>query len=107
MDSDSLWAIQIRSKDLNNLLDLIFNEHLDVSCGGPSRSDDGFFETVAYVTEKKKNELSNRRSASMEIIELEDMFKTGIERQKEVSKENRFSRSRASRSTYQGLGIKE
>ncbi len=100
---DSIWAIKIRSKDVNNLLDLIFNEHLDISCGGPSRSDDGFFETIAYVTGEKKNELFNR-SASMEIVELEDMIKTGIERQKEVSKENRF---RGSRSTYQGLGIKE
>lgn len=101
---DSIWAIKIRSKDVNNLLDLIFNERLDVSCGGPSRSDDGFFETVAYVTEEKKNELFNRRSASMEIIELEDMIKSGIERQKEISKENRF---RNLRSTYHGLGIKE
>lgn len=101
---DSIWAIKIRSKDVNDLLDLIFNEHLDISCGGPSRSDDGFFETIAYVTGEKKNELFNRRSASMEIVELEDMIKTGIERQKEVSKENRF---RGSRSTYQGLGIKE
>ncbi len=101
---DSMWAIKIRSKDVNNLLDLIFNEHLDVSCGGPSRSDNGFFETVAYVTEKKKNELFNSRSASVEIVELEDLIKTGIERQKEISKVNRF---RDARSTYQGLGIKE
>jgi hypothetical protein len=56
------------------------------------------------VTEEKKNELFNRRSASMEIVELEDMIKTGIERQKEVSKENRF---RDSQSTYHGLGKKE
>ena len=41
----------------------------------------------------------------MEIIELEDMTKTGIERQREVSKENRFRGIRSS--TYQGLGIKE
>jgi hypothetical protein len=101
---DSMWAIKLRSKNVNDLLDLIFNEHLDISCGGPSRSDDGFFETVAGVTEEKKNELFHRRSASMEIVELEDMIKTGTERQKEVSKENRF---RDSRSTYQGLGIKE
>lgn len=101
---DSLWAIKIRSKDVDSLLDLISNEHLDISCGGPSRSDDGFFETVAYVTEEKKNELSSKKSALMEIVELEDMMKTGIERQKEVSKENRFKKSR---STYQGLGIKE
>lgn len=102
---DSMWAIKIRSKDADSLLDLIFNEHLDISCGGPTRSGDGFFETVAYVTEEKKNELFNTRSASMEIIELEDMTKTGIERQREVSKENRFRGIRSS--TYQGLGIKE
>jgi hypothetical protein len=101
---DSMWAIKIRSKDVNDLLDLIFNERLDTSCGGPFRSDDGFFETVAYVTEEKKNELFNRRSASMEIVELEDMIKTGIERQKEVSKETKF---RDSQSTYHGLGKKE
>jgi hypothetical protein len=101
---DSMWAIKIRSKDVNSLLDLIFNERLDISCGGPSRTDDGFFETVAYVTEEKKNELSSRKSASMEIVELEDMIKSGIERQKEISKENRFKKSS---SNYQGLGIKE
>jgi hypothetical protein len=101
---DSMWAIKIRSKDVNSLLDLIFNERLDISCGGPSRTDDGFFETVAYVSEEKKNELSSRKSASMEIVELEDMIKSGIERQKELSKENRFKKSS---STYQGLGIKE
>lgn len=101
---DSFWAIKIRSKDSDNLLDLIFNEHLDISCGGISSADDGFFEIVAYVTDEKKNELLTRRSASMEVIELEDMIKTGVERQKEISKENRF---RNSKSTYQGLGIKE
>jgi hypothetical protein len=36
---------------------------------------------------------------------LEDMTKTGIERQKEVSKENRFKDSRST--TYHGLGKKE
>jgi hypothetical protein len=102
---NSMWAIKIRSKNVNDLLDLIFNERLDISCGGPSRSDDGFFETVAYVTEEKKNELSNTRSASIEIVELEDMIKTGIERQKEVSMENRFRDSRSM--TYHGLGKKE
>jgi hypothetical protein len=102
---DSMWAIKIRSKNANDLLDLIFNERLDISCGGPSRSDDGFFETVAYVPEEKKNELFNRRSASMEVVELEDMTKNGIERQKEVSKENRFKDSRST--TYHGLGKKE
>ena len=34
---DSLWAIKIRSKNVNDLLDLIFNERLDISCGGPSQ----------------------------------------------------------------------
>ena len=101
---DSIWAIKVRSKNIDTLLDLIFNEHLDISCGGPSRSDDGFFETVAYVTDEKKNELFHRRSAYMEMVELEDMIKTGVERQNEISKENRF---RSSQSTYQGLGIKE
>jgi len=83
---------------------LIFKEHLDISCGGPTKSDDGFFETVAYVTDEKKNELTDRRSSSIEVVELEDIIKTGVERQKEISKENRF---RNTRSTYQGLGIKE
>jgi hypothetical protein len=101
---DSMWAIKIRSKDANNLLDLIFNERLDISCGGPRRTDDGFFETVVYVTEEKKKGLFDIRSASLEIIELEDMTRTGVERQREVSKENRF---RDVRSTYHGLGIKE
>jgi hypothetical protein len=101
---NSIWAVKIRSKNADDLLDLIFNEHLDVSCGGPCKSVDGFFETVAYLSDEKKDQLINRRSDSIKTEILEDMIKTGIERQKDISSANRF---RNSQSTYHGVGIKE
>jgi hypothetical protein len=65
---------------------------------------DGFFETVAYLSDEKKDQLINRRSDSIKTEILEDMIKTGIERQKDISSANRF---RNSQSTYHGVGIKE
>jgi hypothetical protein len=101
---NSMWAVKIRSKNADDLLDLIFSEHLDISCGGPSKSEDGFFETVAYVSDEKKEKLTNRKSDSIKTEILEDMLKTGIERQRDISKANRF---RNSQSTYHGVGLKE
>ena len=51
---DSMWAIKIRSKDADSLLDLIFNEHLDISCGGPTRSGDGFLNSCLCNRGKKR-----------------------------------------------------
>lgn len=102
---ESIWSIKFRSKNKKELVKLIFNEHLDIGCSGPVQAPDGFFEVVAYVNEEKKKELVSTKSASMKVMVLEDMMKTGIERQKEVSKGNKLKDSGAR--TVKGLGIKE
>ena len=30
-----MWRIRIKSKDKKNLIKFAFDEHLDISCGGP------------------------------------------------------------------------
>lgn len=102
---ESIWSIKFRAKNKKELLKLIFSEHLDIGCAGPVQTGDGFFEVIAYVNEEKKNELVSRKSTSIKVMILEDMMKTGIERQKEVSKGYKLKDS-GSR-TVKGLGIKE
>jgi hypothetical protein len=104
MMNSTTWSVKIRSRDVKSLIKFISKEQLDISCGGPTRSDDGIFEVTAFVGDEKKNDLLNKRSNSMEIITLQNMTQTGIERQKEISEGNRF---RDSRSTVRGLGVKE
>jgi|GEM_PF-3208070 len=102
---ESIWSIKFRAKNKKELLSLIFRQHLDIGCGGPSQTVDGFFEVVAYVNEEKKNALVNRKSNSIKVMVLEDMVKTGVERQKEVSKCDKLKDS-GSR-IVKGLGINE
>ena len=102
---ESIWSIKFRAKNKKELVKLIFSEHLDIGCSGPVQTLDGYFEIVAYVNEEKKKELISTKSATMKVVVLEDMMKTGIERQKEVSKGNKDKDSGPR--TVKGLGIKE
>jgi hypothetical protein len=100
----SMWRIRIKSKDKKNLIKFAFDEHLDISCGGPVLLDNGTFGIDAYVEEEKKNSLLNKRTSLIDTETLEDMSKTGIQRQKQVSKGNRFDDSRSS--GVRGFGVK-
>ena len=104
---ESKWRIKIKSKDKKELVKFVFNEHLDISCGGPVQLEDGTFEIDAYVREEKKKALLNvsSRSNSMKMEIVEDMTENGIERQKEVLKENKFKDLRSA--NLSGFGIKE
>jgi len=102
---ESIWSIKLRAKNKKELVKLIFSKHLDIGCSGPVQTHDGFFEVVAYVNEEQKKELVSTKSASMKVMILEDMMKTGVERQKEVSKGNKDKGSGPR--TVKGLGIKE
>jgi hypothetical protein len=102
---ESAYSMKFSSKDKKQLLKIIFGEHLDISCSGIVQSADGTFQVVAYVNEEKKKQLLSRKSTSIDVIVLEDMLKTGIERQKEVSQRNRFKDTK--RPIIKGLGIKE
>ena len=101
----SMWSLKFSTKDKKELSKFIFGEHLDVSCSGPTLTKDGNYEVVAYVDERKKKELLSRKSDSMNISVLEDMTKSGVERQKEISKGNRFKDLRSQE--VKGFGIKE
>lgn len=102
---DSIWSVKLRAKDKTELKRLIFDQHLDISCNGPTRSQDDTFEVIAYVNEDQKKGLLNKRSSSMSVEVLENMTQSGIERQKDVSKGQRFKDSAALK--VKGLGIKE
>jgi hypothetical protein len=101
----SMWRIKIKSKDKKKLVRFAFDEHLDISCGGPTLQDDGTFGIDAYVEEGKKNTLFNKKSNLIDMEILEDMSKVGIQRQKQVSKVNRFEEKRSH--IVEGFGVKE
>lgn len=104
---ESISRIKIKSKDEKELVKFVFKQHLDISCGGPIRSEDGTFEVDAYVREEKRKVLFNtlKGNDSIKIEVVEDMTKSAIERQEEVLKENKFKDLRSA--NLSGFGIKE
>ena len=83
-------------EELSNFL----RDHpLDLNCGGTRRQADGSFVIEAFVPETQMQQLTRAR---LRIDVMEDASSKGLERQKEVSRENRFSRYQVPR----GLGKK-
>ena len=72
---------------------------LDLNCGRPSRQADGSFLVEAFVRESQVPQISR---AKVRVTVVEDASAKGRERQKEVSRENRF----AGKEIPRGLGRK-
>ncbi len=108
---EPVWKIKIRSKDKKALMDFIFNERLDTSCGGPKKLDDGTFEIEAYTKDSQKNAIVNRKSNLLDIEIYDDLMKSAIKKQGDISKENRYSRTKSADEEHQavvkGFGVKE
>ena len=102
---EPIWKINIKSKDKFKLIKFVFDNHLDISCGGPIKLDNEEYEIEAYVKEEKKNILFDNKYDFIEIEVVEDLIKKGIELQKDISKQNRFKNKNISE--LQGFGIKE
>ncbi len=108
---EPVWKIKIRSKDKKALIDYIFSERLDTSCGGPKRLDDGTFEIEAYTKDSQKNTIVNRKSNLLDIEIYDDMMQLAVKKQGDISKENRYSRAKPTDAEHQavvkGFGVKE
>jgi hypothetical protein len=84
---------------------------LDTSCGGPKQLDDGTFEIEAYTKDSQKNAIVNRKSNLLDIEFYDDLMKSAIKKQGDISKENRYSRTKSADEEHQGVvkgfGVKE
>ena len=78
---------------------LLRERSLDLNCGGTRRQADGSFQLEAFIPE---TELQPMSRVGLKVEVVEDATAKGRERQKEVSREARFSRQQPPR----GLGKK-
>jgi hypothetical protein len=76
--------------DRERLREFLYQNHLDLNCGGASRQADGSFLIEAFIREDQLKEISR---ADLQIEIMEDARAKGKERQKEVGRENRFARN--------------
>ena len=108
---EPVWRIKLRSSDKNALVDYIFNERLDTSCGGPKTREDGTFEIEAFVKDSQKKIITGRKDAAMKIEIIDDVIETATKKQNDVSKHNRYlrtnSKGSADKSEVRGFGVKE
>jgi hypothetical protein len=108
---EPVWKIKIRSKDKKALIDYIFNERLDTSCGGPKRLDDGTYEIEAYAKDSQKQMIASSKSNLLDIEIHDDLIQSAIKKQGDISKGNRYSKSKSKDSDLnpevKGFGVKE
>ncbi|TVP40371.1 hypothetical protein NARC_80099 [Candidatus Nitrosocosmicus arcticus] len=108
---EPVWKIKIRSKDKKALIDYIFNERLDTSCGGPKKLGDGTYEIEAYTKDKQKNAMISRKSNLLDIEIHEDLMQSAVKKQDDISKENRYSKAKSKDADpnpmVKGFGVKE
>ncbi len=108
---EPVWKIKIRSKDKKALIDYIFDERLDTSCGGPKMLDDGTYEIEAYTKDSQKDMLVNRKSNLLDIEIYDDLIQSAIKKQDDISKENRYSKAKLKDADQnpevKGFGVKE
>ncbi len=94
-----IMKVIIKSTDEETFTGMLGQYQLDTA--GEHRDKDGKIVTVAYVPEKKIEQL---RKPGIEIEVVEDATQIGLKRQKEVSSVNRLA---ASEGPIKGLGKKE
>ena len=108
---ESVWRIKLRSSDKKALVDYIFNERLDTSCGGPKTLEDGTFEIEAFVKDSQKKLITGRKDSVIKIEIIDDMIETATKKQNDLSKHNRYSRNNSKGSAdkleVRGFGVKE
>ncbi len=108
---EPVWRIKLRSDDKNALLDFIFDERLDTSCGGPKKLEDGTFEIEAFVKDSQKGSITSRKNTSISFKIFDNLIESATKKQNYVSKQNRYSRTISKDSTHKsevrGFGVKE
>lgn len=108
---EPVWRIKLRSNNKNALLDFIFAERLDTSCGGPKKLEDGKFEIEAFVKDSQKESITSRKNASINFEIYDDIIESATKKQYNVSKQNRYSRTNSKETTHRpevrGFGVKE
>jgi hypothetical protein len=108
---EPVWRIKLRSSDKHALVDYIFNERLDTSCGGPKTLEDGTFEIEAFVKDSKKKLITGRKDSVIKIEIIDDIIETATKKQNDVSKYNRYlrtnSKGSADKLEVRGFGVKE
>lgn len=108
---EPVWRIKLRSNNKNALLDFIFDERLDTSCGGPKKLEDGKFEIEAFVKDSQKESITSRKNALINFEIYDDIIESATKNQNYVSKQNRYSRTISKDSTLKsevkGFGVKE
>lgn len=108
---EPVWKIKIRSNDKKALVDYIFDERLDTSCGGPKKIEDGIFEIEAFVKDSKKKLMTSRKTKSIDIEIYDDVIASATKKQNDISKQNRYSKAnskaKAEDPEVKGFGVKE
>lgn len=108
---EPVWKIKIRSKDKKALIDYIFDERLDTSCGGPKKLGDGTYEIEAYTKELQKQKIVSNKNSLLDIEVYDDLILTAAKKQDDISKENRYSKPKSKGSdpnqVVMGFGVKE
>lgn len=108
---EPVWKIKIRSKDKKALIDYIFDERLDTSCGGPKKLRDGTYEIEAYTKELQKQKIVSNKNSLLDIEVYDDLILTATKKQDDISKENRYSKPKSKGSDpnqeVMGFGVKE
>jgi hypothetical protein len=108
---EPVWRIKLRSNDKKALLDFIFDERLDTSCGGPKKLEDGTFEIEAFVKDSQKDSITSRKNTSINYEIYDNLIESATKKQNHVSKQNRYSRTiskdLAQKPEVRGFGVKE
>lgn len=109
---EPVWRIKLRSNDKKALLDFIFDEKLDTSCGGPKKLEDGTFEIEAFVKDSQKDSITGRKSTAIILKIYDNVIESATKKQHDVSKRNRFSKTISKDITdktaeVRGFGVKE
>lgn len=108
---EPVWRIKLKSKDKKALVDYIFDERLDTSCGGPRILEDGTFEIEAFVKDSQKKIITGRKNAAINLEIYEDLIESATKKQNDVSKQNRYlktnSKDTTDKTKVSGFGVKE